>query len=46
VTRHVETSAYGAYTVAFNELGYDPERSSLDLLERINPIEAYETLGR
>ena len=44
VTRHVETSAYGAYTVAFNELGYDPARSSLGLLERISPIEEYEML--
>jgi prepilin-type N-terminal cleavage/methylation domain-containing protein len=46
VTRHVETSAYGAYTVAFNELGYDPERSSLGLLEQISPIEEYEMLRR
>lgn len=39
LTRKSENSLYGAYTVTYNERGFDPERSSLDELPQISPIE-------
>jgi type II secretory pathway pseudopilin PulG len=39
LTRRIERSAYGAYTVCYNELGYDPGRSSLSQFPRISPID-------
>ena len=45
LTRHIETSNYGAYSVVFNERGYDADRSSVNLLSRISPVEEYVLLG-
>lgn len=42
VTRHAATSSYGAYTIAFTDLGFDRTTSSIatdsDLNSRINPL--------
>ena len=32
------SAGYGAYTVAFTELGYDPDNSTMQDLPQINPI--------
>jgi prepilin-type N-terminal cleavage/methylation domain-containing protein len=42
LTRNADTTAYGPYTVTFNERGYDARRSSLSMLPEISPIEETE----
>ena len=38
LTRVGASAGYGAYTVAFTELGYDPDNSTINALPQINPI--------
>lgn len=38
LTRVGASAGYGAYTVAFTELGYDPDNSTMQGLPQINPI--------
>ena len=38
LTRVGASAGYGAYTVAFTELGYDPDNSTMQDLPQINPI--------
>ena len=44
LTRHADTSDYGAYTVTFNQRGYDVQGSSLSSLSQVSPIEGYALL--
>jgi len=37
LTRSGASSGYGAYTVTFNQSGYDPVNSTIDALPEINP---------
>ncbi len=38
LTRQGASAGYGAYTVTFNEEGYDPANSTINDLPQINPI--------
>ncbi len=39
LARHVETSSYGAYTITYNERGYDSASSTLRDLPAISPLD-------
>ncbi len=38
LTREGASAGYGAYTVTFNENGYDPAKSTIDTMPDINPM--------